>query len=79
MRHDEVKPMLNEIFDITVRQREILTDLENLVYNADRNEKVLEALENCLKSLDAQEENYKQLFKEFEKAAYSQAVNYFNV
>ena len=77
MKHDEVKILLNETIDILFRQREIISELTELVNSADANEKVLAALKTCLKSLDIQEDIYKNLFVAFETAAYSKAVEHF--
>ena len=74
-----VAPLRNELIDLSFRQEEILSDLMDLVNSTDKNEKVLEALQTCLKSLQTQEDNYKTLFVEFEKAAYVKAVEYFKI
>ena len=74
-----VAPLRNELIDMCFRQEEIISDLMDLVNSTDKNEKVLEALQNCLKSLQVQEDSYKNLFVELEKAAYIQAVHHFNL
>lgn len=76
---DEITTLLNEFSDLSIRQREILIDLGNLVNDADKNENVLAALENCLKALDNQEKFSDQMYKEFEKAAYNKALHNFNL
>ena len=74
-----VAPLRNELIDMSFRQEEIISDLMDLVNSTDKNEQVLKALQTCLKSLQAQEDNYKTLFVELEKAAYIQAVQHFNL
>ena len=79
MQEDIVAPLRDELIDISFRQEEILTELAKLVNATDKDEKVLLALESCFKSLEVLEENYKNAFLEFERAAYSKAVDHFKL
>lgn len=79
MKEDIVAPLRDELIDISFRQEEILAELAKLVNDTDKDEKVLLALESCFKSLEVLEDNYKKAFLEFQRAAYSKAVDHFKL
>ena len=76
---DLVQPLLNELYDIEIHQRDIVEDLKSIVNDSDKNPQVLDAVEKCLAEMDKMDDAYKNLFKAFGKAAYTKAVHDLNL